>query len=232
MADQVWSRRPAADEDLARRLAGQGMRARAQEVRQALQSRHRGLKRQRQQPYPEEWPWTRAAEGEEFVGAVLAGLQPLGWRVLHGVPIDDEGAAIDHLLIGPGGVFSLDTKARAGAQVWVGSRAIKVDGDEKEYLWVARQQARHATTVLRFATGLPIVVTPVLVFVGGPEATLERAGKPREVLVINEFEVLQTFASQPRLLAPQQVSVIFERARWGGTWFPERPAAPLPPPTG
>ncbi|MDQ1249698.1 MAG: hypothetical protein QG597_4074 [Actinomycetota bacterium] len=231
MVEQVWSRRPAADEDLALRLPGQGMRSRAREIHEALDARRGGLKRRRQEPYPEEWPWTRAAEGEEFVGAVLTGLQPAGWQVLHGVPLDGEGAAIDHLLIGPGGVFSLDTKARAGAHIWVGSRAIKVDGEEKEYLWIARQQARHATKVLRFATGLPIEVRPVLVFVGGPEAALERVGQPREVLVLNEFELLGTFAGAPRIYDPPQVAAIFASARRGGSWFPAATAVELPPPS-
>lgn len=230
MAEQVWSRRPAADEDLALRLPGQGMRARAQEIHDALAARRAGPRRKQHEPFPDEWPWTRAAEGEEFVGAVLAGLHTSGWRVLHGVPVDGEGSAIDHLLIGPGGVFSIDTKARAGAQIWVGSRVIKVNGDEKEYLWIARHQARHATKVLRFATGLPVEVKPTLIFVGGPEASLVRAGRPREVLVLTEFDVPRAFAELPDKHSPQEVSAIFERARRGGTWFPKVAAVELPPP--
>jgi hypothetical protein len=230
MVDQVWSRRPRADEDLALRVPGQGMRARAREIRESLDASGRGRRRRADQPYPEEWPWTRAAEGEEFVGAVLAGLLPLGWRVLHGVPLDDEGTAIDHLLLGPGGVFCIDTKARPQSQVWVGANELRVDGQEKGYLRHIRQQARHASKVLRFDTGLSVDVMAVLVFVGGPDASLVRAGEPRDVMVLQEFDLLRAFASRPRVYDQGQVATLFESARRAGAWFPQATAVELPPP--
>src|SRR5438445_1483820 len=51
------------------------------------------------------------AGGEEHVGSVLAALDER-WSVIHDVRI---GAGnIDHIVIGPGGVFAIETKARAG----------------------------------------------------------------------------------------------------------------------
>ncbi|MCE0446144.1 NERD domain-containing protein [Streptomyces tricolor] len=43
------------------------------------------------------------------MGRELERLASYGWHVLHGVP-KSNGGDIDHLLIGPGGVFSLNTK--------------------------------------------------------------------------------------------------------------------------
>jgi hypothetical protein len=32
------------------------------------------------------------------------------WRVRHAVPIGDKGSDIDHVVIGPGGVFTINAK--------------------------------------------------------------------------------------------------------------------------
>ncbi|MEV0525811.1 nuclease-related domain-containing protein [Streptomyces sp. NPDC050439] len=56
----------------------------------------------------------------------MARLSSYGWRVLHGVP-KANGGDIDHLLIGPGGVFSINTKNHDAASVWVGDMMARVD---------------------------------------------------------------------------------------------------------
>ena len=62
--------------------------------------------------------WRVGADGEESVGAKLDGLSEHGWHVLHAVPVGDRGTDIDHVLIGPGGVLTLNTKNHPGATVW------------------------------------------------------------------------------------------------------------------
>ncbi|WP_373309716.1 nuclease-related domain-containing protein [Streptomyces tendae] len=59
---------------------------------------------------PTEWDaWRKGLEGERRVGAELNRLGRHGWRVLHSIPLATK-VDIDHLLIGPGGVFSINTK--------------------------------------------------------------------------------------------------------------------------
>jgi hypothetical protein len=59
---------------------------------------------------PSEWDsWWKGLAGERRVGAELNRLGRHGWRVLHSIPLANK-ADIDHLLIGPGGVFSINTK--------------------------------------------------------------------------------------------------------------------------
>jgi hypothetical protein len=37
------------------------------------------------------------------------------WRCRHSIPVGSNGADIDHLVIGPGGVFTLNTKPRTSS---------------------------------------------------------------------------------------------------------------------
>jgi hypothetical protein len=60
---------------------------------------------------PEIGRWRRGAEGERKVGAILEGLDP-GWHVLHDVSLGRGN--IDHVLVGPGGLFTVETKANGG----------------------------------------------------------------------------------------------------------------------
>lgn len=60
---------------------------------------------------PEIGRWTRGAQGERKVGAVLDGLGP-EWHVLHDVALGRGN--IDHVLVGPGGAFTIETKAHRG----------------------------------------------------------------------------------------------------------------------
>lgn len=56
--------------------------------------------------------WLRGAEGEKRVGAILDDLAADGWHVTHDVSLGRGN--IDHVLVGPGGVFTVETKAHRG----------------------------------------------------------------------------------------------------------------------
>jgi len=54
--------------------------------------------------------WERGAEGEQLTAAMLGPLAERGYRVFHDLSIPGSRANIDHLVIGPTGVFALDSK--------------------------------------------------------------------------------------------------------------------------
>lgn len=56
--------------------------------------------------------WGRGAAGEELVGEVLDGLREKGWFILHDVQLDRGN--IDHVLVGPAGIFTIETKSHRG----------------------------------------------------------------------------------------------------------------------
>src|SRR6266511_1587404 len=58
--------------------------------------------------------WRRGARGERRTARKLRPLLRAGWTVLHDVAIPQSRANADHLLIGPPGVFLVDSKAWHG----------------------------------------------------------------------------------------------------------------------
>jgi hypothetical protein len=56
--------------------------------------------------------WAQGAAGEEYVGEVLDGLRGSGWLALHDVQL--ERGNIDHVLVGPAGIFTIETKSHRG----------------------------------------------------------------------------------------------------------------------
>jgi hypothetical protein len=58
--------------------------------------------------------WRRGAAGERCSARLLAALERHGWAVLHDLALPGSAANIDHLVIGPGGVFVIDSKQYRG----------------------------------------------------------------------------------------------------------------------
>jgi hypothetical protein len=54
----------------------------------------------------------RGATGEEQVGSLLDGLAGDGWRVIHDASLGRGN--VDHILIGPAGIFTVETKSHPG----------------------------------------------------------------------------------------------------------------------
>ena len=92
--------------------------------------------------------WDRGATGEEHVGKILDSLADEGWQPIHDV--DMGRGNIDHVVIGPGGVFTVETKSHPGR-----IRAANVDPA------MLRQSYAQCKALERIA-GIP--VEPLLVF--------------------------------------------------------------------
>jgi hypothetical protein len=65
-------------------------------------------------PSPDAIAWRRGAVGERRTARLLAPLERQGWAVLHDLAVPGSRANIDHLVIGPGGVFVIDSKQYRG----------------------------------------------------------------------------------------------------------------------
>ncbi|MEA2460266.1 MAG: hypothetical protein QOH90_443, partial [Actinomycetota bacterium] len=113
------------------------------------------------QPSPSTAAYGKGAEGERLTGRPLDGLD--GYVILHDRKIPGSKRNIDHVAIGPGGVFVVETKNYAG-EVKVRGEELFVGGRRKtsvlEQTWgeaVAVQEA-----LADRLTSLSIDVTPVL----------------------------------------------------------------------
>lgn len=72
--------------------------------------------------------WRRGAEGERFTEAELSAL-PSGWTVRHDLDDKDvEGLRgnVDHVVVGPGGAFAIDSKRWAGEAVSVADGNVSI----------------------------------------------------------------------------------------------------------
>jgi hypothetical protein len=65
-------------------------------------------------PSPDARAWQRGATGERRTARLLDPLARHGWAVLHDLAVPGSRANLDHLVIGPGGVFVIDSKQYRG----------------------------------------------------------------------------------------------------------------------
>lgn len=164
-----------------------------------------------------EWDsWYAGLEGERRVGRELERLSPLGWRVLHGIE-KGNGGDIDHLLIGPGGVFSINTKNHRGSSVWIGDSMAKVNGGPpRPYAAASQAEAEFVRRVLGRYCAFEVPVEPALVFVG--ITSLTRAATQYAVRIYQEREVAALGPLNGRL-TPEQVEQVYAVARHRRVWL-------------
>ena len=86
-----------------------------------------------------------------------------GWKVIHSVPIGTSDTDIDHVVIGPPGVFTLNTKNHLGGRVTVTSKAIYVNGSFQPYLAKSRAEGKRATKILTTSCGYEVIAKPLIV---------------------------------------------------------------------
>jgi len=152
--------------------------------------------------------WARGARGERRTARQLARLTRHGWVVLHDLAIPGSGANADHLLIGPGGTFLLDSKN------WRGRLAFTPDGT----LWhgsypLTATLATISWEASAIADALTIpahAIQPVMVIHGSaiPWGEQYLGG----VAVLPGGRLVATLLALPVLLTGQQVARLADRA--------------------
>jgi hypothetical protein len=212
--------------DLSLNVAGQAARAQAEAELVAMRGRSRvGTFLARTfDMKTDERAWRVGAGGEETIGAKLEKLRKHGWHVLHAVPVGDRGSDIDHVVIGPGGVWTLNTKTHPGKHVWVGKHQVRVDGHKTDYLRNSRHEADRASRLLSEACDFPVHVKAALVFLTGsliPNVTIKQA--PEDVAVLDRMDIPAAFRRSQARLTDEQVTAIFDQARRSTTWETSQP---------
>lgn len=163
--------------------------------------------------------------GEEIVGFELARLGP-GWHVLHAVPIGSGTTDIDHVVIGPPGVFTINSKHHPGGRLQTkGAETVFVGQKWVPYASKSLAEARRATERLAASCRFPGQARPVIAVVG---ARVDARMPLDHVVVIAANDLLDWLRDQPQTLTPEQVAHVFASARWSRTWAdtPPVPAAP------
>jgi hypothetical protein len=163
----------------------------------------------------DERAWRIGADGEESVGKQLAKLGA-EWKSLHAVPVGDRGSDIDHVVIGPSGVYTINAKHHPNAKVWVGGNTFMVNGQRQPYVRNSRFEADRAAKFLTEAAGERIGVNGVIAVVNVGDFTVKK--QPDDVYVLTRLKLRSWLESRPPLLSRDQVEALYAVARRPQTW--------------
>jgi hypothetical protein len=129
-------------------------------------------------------PGVKLDKAQRVTQHKLARMERAGYRALHMRPIPGSEDIIDHLVIGPTGVYAIDSerwskklpiRTRNGKQLWIGPNS------QKARLEHARSEAGRAAELLSARLGRDIAVRPALA-IYGPHI-------PWDIAVIREVDV-------------------------------------------
>ena len=162
--------------------------------------------------------WRIGADGEEKVAAQLAKVarKDPRWRFLHAIPVGTRGSDIDHLAIGPGGVFTINAKHHPGAKVWVGGSTVMVDGTRVPYVRNARHEATRAGQLLAAASGVEVPVRGLVAVVRAGDVVVK--AQPDGVTVLPRMQVASWLLRHGEVLDEVTCEALFEAARRSTTW--------------
>jgi hypothetical protein len=152
----------------------------------------------------------QALDGEIAVGQFLERLRESGFQVFHDVVGD--GFNVDHVLVGPPGIFTVETKT--WSKPVLGNASILFDGEtiqigklspERDPVIQAKAQASWLGALLLESTGKRFAVRPVVVFPGwfvsGP------AGGTKDVWVLEPKALPSFLDHEPRRLDIDEVKL-------------------------
>lgn len=167
------------------------------------------------------------AEGEEGVAAELAKLGP-AWRILHSIPlarrggdisIVGRGGDIDHLAIGPAGVFAINTQNHPDANIWVNGETFKLNGVNQHYVRNSRHAAAYCGKVLTAHTGIRVDARAVIAVMGAGHGFIIKAQPTDAVVrVVSRRALTRELTELPWVLDAPRIHAVYEAARRLSTW--------------
>jgi hypothetical protein len=143
----------------------------------------------------DERAWRAAADADADIALgrrLLARLGPQ-WHVVHGIAVDDRGTRIHHLVIGPSGVFAINTGREATARD-------------------AKYEADHAARVLSGWVHRIVEVHGMVAVLGAHRDEVEPPN-PDPVVVVARARIDHHLRALPTVLDLATVEQIYQAAR-------------------
>jgi len=160
-------------------------------------------------PSPDAVAWRRGAAGERRTARLLGPLERQGWAVLHDLAVPGSRANLDHLTIGPGGVFVIDSKQYRG----------RLRLDPSGRLWHGRYLLARTLQAVSFeadqaAQVLPdpgVAVLPIMAVHGAqvPWGKVVVEGVP----VVPAQRLPSMLRDLPAVLGPERIAGLADQAR-------------------
>jgi hypothetical protein len=160
-------------------------------------------------PTPDAIAWRRGAAGERRTARVLSPLEGHGWAVLHDLAVPRSQANIDHLVIGPGGVFVIDSKQYRG----------RLQLDPSGRLWHGRYPLAPTLQAVSFEADQAAVVLPDPGLAAVPIVAVHGAQFPWGKVVVHGVPVVAArrlpsmLRALPPVLGPERVAALADQAR-------------------
>jgi hypothetical protein len=153
--------------------------------------------------------WRQGAVGERRTARLLGPLERQGWVVLHDLAVPGSQANIDHLVIGPAGVFVIDSKQYSG----------RLQLDRSGRLWhgryplapVLRAVSFEADQAAQVLTDPDVVVRPIVAVHGAqvPWGKMVIDGVP----VVPARRLPSMLGGLPAVLGPERIADLADQAR-------------------
>ncbi|XRQ12486.1 nuclease-related domain-containing protein [Actinomadura welshii] len=162
--------------------------------------------------------WQKSSAAERRTEKQLKSLQRNGYVVLHAraVPRDDDGVSdgrIDHLVIGPSGVYAIDSEKwdkRLPVRTMSHLKLFHGPFNKKDRLDEARWEAQMASSILAERVGFEVAVQPS-VAIYGPSIPW-KVMRVRDVDVYAGNRARAYLRRRPKILTDGDVQRIFQAA--------------------
>jgi hypothetical protein len=157
--------------------------------------------------------------GERIVAEHLEPLKQQGWRIFHDVPCQNNGTKfnIDHIAVGPNGVFVIETKTRrkGGARPGFDDHKVYFDGRALVWPWgednhgleQAERNAVWLKDTIKAEIGENVFVTPFLTLPGWWVEN-KPSRDSRLCRVVNSKVLAKFLPNGPETLDPKQIDAI------------------------
>jgi len=155
--------------------------------------------------------WRKGAEGERRTAKYLAGLDEAGFVVLHDRRVPGYGGNLDHVAIGPSGVWAIETKRLSG-KVEIDGDHLRIGGWRQDKIidQVYREAIAVQVALRDELDPLGLTVTPIICLHDGELPWLNRT--VRGIKLASARGLVRALSGgQPRLTA-EQVQAIAEVA--------------------
>jgi hypothetical protein len=159
--------------------------------------------------------WYRGAVAELAVGRLLSHLDER-WIVLHAVPVGRRGADIDHVVVGPPGVFTINTKNHSGQRVWVAGNTFMVAGARRDHIRNSEFEAARVVKLFGAAFGRQLPVRALIVVLN--PARLHIKTRPKAVDVLASRDLLRWLKRRPAVLSSDELVQVDATIGLHSTW--------------